>query len=228
MTLGRWSATAGALCFLLAATAAPAKEGSMYPPAARAPEGTVATAAPIASAIGRSVLDRGGSAIDAAASIVFGLNVARPQSCGIGGGGFMVYRSATGETGALDFREAAPAAYTSSTLSGPGRHTAFTGHLTVGVPGTLAGMASALQRFGTISLPVALQPAERLARLGFHVPTSMTGAMARRQKDLALFPAAAAQYLKDGAPYAPGDTLKQPELAATLRRLMSEGPGALY
>src|SRR3954470_24474869 len=123
MTLGRWSATAGALRFLLAATAAPAKEGSMYRPATRAAGGIVATESPIASAIGRSGLDRGGNASDAAASIIFGLNVARPQSCGIGGGGFMVYRSATGETAALDFREAAPAAYTSTTLAGPGKHT---------------------------------------------------------------------------------------------------------
>src|SRR4051812_49572033 len=87
MRLGRWSATAGALCFLPAATAAPAKEGSKYRPAARGAGGVVATESPIASAIGRSVLDRGGNAIDAAASIVFGLNVVRPQSCGIGGGG---------------------------------------------------------------------------------------------------------------------------------------------
>src|SRR4051795_10032941 len=98
MTVRRWSATAGVLCFLLVAPAAAAKEGSMYRPAARGAGGVVASESPIASAIGRSLLDRGGNAIDAAASIVFGLNVVRPQSCGIGGGGVMGYPRAAGGT----------------------------------------------------------------------------------------------------------------------------------
>ncbi|MDX6716975.1 MAG: gamma-glutamyltranspeptidase / glutathione hydrolase [Baekduia sp.] len=213
---------------LIAPASASAVQGSRYHEGASGTAGVVASESPAAARAGRDALARGGNAIDAAVTTVLALGVARPQSCGIGGGGFMVYRSPDGRVRTLDFREIAGAAMKADSLSGPGLHKTFTGHLTVGVPGTLAGMATALQRFGTISLPVALQPAERLARIGFHVPTSMSGAMARRQKDLALFPAAAAQYLKDGAPYAPGDTLKQPELAATLRRLMREGPGALY
>jgi gamma-glutamyltranspeptidase/glutathione hydrolase len=213
---------------LIAPASASAVQGSRYHEGASGTAGVVASESPAAARAGRDALARGGNAIDAAVTTVLALGVARPQSCGIGGGGFMVDRSPDGKVRTLDFREIAGAAMKADSLSGPGLHKTFTGHLTVGVPGTLAGMASALQRFGTISLPVALQPAERLARLGFHVPTSMSGAMARRQKDLALFPAAAAQYLKDGAPYAPGDTLRQPELAATLRRLMREGPGALY
>ncbi|HWI74742.1 MAG TPA: gamma-glutamyltransferase, partial [Baekduia sp.] len=150
------------------------------------------------------------------------------QSCGIGGGGFMVYRSPDGKVRALDFRETAGAAMTATSLSGPGLHKTFTGHLTVGVPGTLAGMASALDRFGTISLKDALTPAEQLARVGFRVPTSLSGAMARRAKDIALFPATAKQYLRDGAPYQPGEVLRQPELSKSLRRIMTEGPKALY
>ncbi|HMJ36786.1 MAG TPA: gamma-glutamyltransferase [Baekduia sp.] len=213
---------------LIVPSSASAVEGSRYHDGVSGTAGVIATESPAAARAGRDVLARGANAIDAAATTVFALGVARPQSCGIGGGGFMVYRSPGGKVRTLDFRETAGAAMKPDSLVGPGLHKTFTGHLTVGVPGTLAGMSSALQRYGTLSLPVALQPAERLARIGFHVPTSMSGAMARRQKDLALFPAAAAQYLKDGAPYAPGDTLRQPELAATLRRLMREGPGALY
>ncbi|HEV7753397.1 MAG TPA: gamma-glutamyltransferase [Baekduia sp.] len=213
---------------LIVPASASAVQGSRYHEGVSGTAGVVATESPAAARAGRDALARGGNAIDAAVTTVLALGVARPQSCGIGGGGFMVYRSPDGKVRTLDFREIAGAAMKADSLSGPGLHKTFTGHLTVGVPGTLAGMASALQRFGTISLPDALQPAERLARIGFRVPTSMSGAMARRQKDLALFPAAAAQYLQDGAPYAPGDTLKQPELAATLRRLMREGPGALY
>jgi gamma-glutamyltranspeptidase/glutathione hydrolase len=216
-----------ALALIVPATAS-ATQGSRYHDGVSGTAGVIATESPAAARAGRAALARGGNAIDAAVTTVLALGVARPQSCGIGGGGFMVYRSPDGKVRTLDFRETAGAAMQADSLSGPGLHRTFTGHLTVGVPGTLAGMSSALQRFGTIPLDVALQPAERLARLGFHVPTSMAGAMARRQKDLALFPAAAAQYLKDGAPYAPGDTLTQPELAATLRRLMREGPAALY
>jgi gamma-glutamyltranspeptidase/glutathione hydrolase len=213
---------------LIAPSSASAVQGSRYHDGVSGTAGVIATESPAAARAGRDVLARGGNAIDAAVTTVFALGVARPQSCGIGGGGFMVYRSPDGKVRTLDFRETAGAAMKADALVGPGLHKTFTGHLTVGVPGTLAGMSSALQRFGTLSLPVALRPAERLARLGFHVPTSMSGAMARRQKDLALFPAAAAQYLKDGAPYPPGDTLKQPVLAATIRRLMREGTGAMY
>src|SRR3954466_11602656 len=229
MKVRRWSATAVALCFLLAVPGAAAKEGSMYRPVARGAGGVVASESPIASAIGRSVLDRGGNAIDAAASVVFGLNVARPQSCGIGGGGFMVYRSATGETAALDFREAAPAAYTSSTLSGPGRHTAFTGHLTVGVPGTLAGVAAALQRYGTISLTDAIEPARNAAQKGFPVPDSLSQAMGQHAARLRQYPAAADQFLVGGAaPYPTGSTLVQPDLAKSLALIQRDGPDALY
>src|SRR3954453_22400604 len=202
MKVRRWSATAGVLWFFLVASGAAAKEGSMYRPAARGAGGVVASESPIASAIGRSLLDRGGNAIDAAASMVFGLNVVRPQSCGIGGGGFMVYRSATGEAAALDFREAAPAAYTPTTLQGPGRHTAFTGHLTVGGPGTLAGVAAALQRYGTISLADAIEPARRLAADGVAVPESLSEAMAQNEERLRQYQAAADQFLVGGAaPY---------------------------
>ena len=121
--------------------------------------GVVATESPAAARAGRDVLARGGNAIDAAVSTVFALGVARPQSCGIGGGGFMLYRSPDGKVRALDYRETAGAAMKVDSLSGPGLHKTFTGHLTVGVPGTLAGMASALERFGTIPLRDALAPA---------------------------------------------------------------------
>src|SRR4051812_38931842 len=229
MTLGRWSAAAGALCFLLVVAAAPAKEGSMYRPAARGAGGIVATESPIASSIGRAVLDRGGNAVDAAASIVFGLNVARPQSCGIGGGGFMVYRGATGETAALDFREAAPAAYTKTTLAGPGKHTAFTGHLTVGVPGALAGVAAALQRYGTISLADAIEPARNLAEKGFPVPDSLSQAMGQNAPRLRQYQAAADQFLVGGAaPYPSGSTLAQPDPAETPARIPRDGPHPRY
>jgi gamma-glutamyltranspeptidase/glutathione hydrolase len=222
------AALLGAVACFIPGSVASAVQGSRYHEGVSGTAGVVATESPAAARVGRAVLARGGNAIDAAAATVFALGVARPQSCGIGGGGFMVYRSPDGKVRALDFRETAGAAMKADSLAGPGLHKTFTGHLTVGVPGTLAGMASALDRFGTISLRDAVAPAEKLARVGFRVPTSLTGATARRAKDIALFPATARQYLKNGAPYQPGEVLRQPDLSRSLRRIMAEGPKALY
>jgi gamma-glutamyltranspeptidase/glutathione hydrolase len=172
--------TAVAVACFLPGSIASAVQGSRYHEGVSGTAGVVATESPAAARVGRAVLARGGNAIDAAAATVFALGVARPQSCGIGGGGFMVYRSPDGKVRALDFRETAPAAIKADTFVPPGLHKTFTGHLTVGVPGTLAGMASALDRFGTLSLSDALAPAAKIANDGFRVPTSLSGAMARR------------------------------------------------
>ncbi len=217
-----------ALLVLGTPVAAQAKEGSRLPVAAEGRLGVVSTESPAASRVGRAVLESGGNAIDAAAATVFALGVARPQSCGIGGGGFLVYRSASGKTRTLDYRETAPASYAPGTLDPPGLHKTFTGHLPVGVPGVVAGMDAALQRYGTRSLTASIAPAEALARQGIRVPTSLSGAMAANAARLRLYPTAAAQFLKGGQPYAPGDMLVQAELAATYRRLMRGGPKALY
>ena len=129
------------------------------------------------SEAGLQVLDAGGNAMDAAVTMAFALGITRPQSCGLGGGGFLVYRGASGETAALDFREMAPAAITPETFAGQGLHKIFTGHTTVGVPGTVAGMQAALESYGTISLADAIAPAEQLAREGFEVPESLSEEM---------------------------------------------------
>jgi gamma-glutamyltranspeptidase/glutathione hydrolase len=174
------------------------------------------------------VLESGGNAVDAAAATVFALNVARPQSCGIGGGGFMLYRSRTGRVRALDFRETAGAAATPRMFAGPGLHRDFTGHLTVGVPGVVAGMDAALARYGTRTLAETIAPAERLARAGFRVPQSMTSAIQTEADRIVKFPGTAAVFLRDGRPLPAGSTFRQPELAATFRRLMRGGADAFY
>jgi gamma-glutamyltranspeptidase / glutathione hydrolase len=219
-----------ALCFVIAMVpaGAGAVQGSRYHEGVSGTAGVVATESPAAARAGRAVLAEGGNAVDAAVTTVFALNAARPQSCGIGGGGYMLYRSPDGKVRALDFREIAPAAFKNDTLVPPGLHKTFTGHLTVGVPGTLAGMASALQRFGTIALPEALAPAEKLAQNGVHVTTSLSGAMARRAKDIRLFRAAQGIYLRNGAPYAPGELLVNKDLARTFRMISRDGIGAFY
>lgn len=217
---------------LTCATAAfaedPDPRGTQFRPAARGAGGAISTESPAASEVGLGVLDDGGNAMDAAVATVFALNVARPQSCGIGGGGFMVYRSADGETAALDFRETAPAAMTPDAFTGDGIYNTYTGHKTVGVPGTVAGMDAALGRYGTMSLAEAIAPAENLARDGVEVQPALADEMAANSERLALFPAAAEQFLKDGEPYEAGDTLVQPELADTLALIASDGPDAFY
>ena len=166
------------MLMLLIVSGAGAVEGSRYEEAVRSGGGVISSESTAASEAGLQVLDEGGNAMDAAVTTTFALGVARPQSCGIGGGGFLIYRSADGETAALDFRETAPAAVTPETFAEQGLHKTFTGHTTVGVPGTVAGMQAALDSYGTISLADAIAPAERLAREGFEVPNSLSEEMA--------------------------------------------------
>ncbi|MCW3065282.1 MAG: Gamma-glutamyltranspeptidase [Solirubrobacterales bacterium] len=218
-----------ALLAAVLAVPSAAVQGSRFRPATTSPLGIVATESPAAGAVGRDVLDRGGNAIDAAVATVFAINVARPQSCGIGGGGFMTYRPAHEPPAALDFREMAPAAYTPTTLTGPGLYQTYTGHLPVGLPGTLAGMNAALRRYGTISLREALRPAIRMARRGVVVTPALSASMAANAARLKLFPAAAAQFLVGGqTPYPAGSILRQPDLARSLELIARHGPDAFY
>jgi gamma-glutamyltranspeptidase / glutathione hydrolase len=212
-----------------ALTTASAKEGSRFRPAVSGRLGVVATENEQAARVGRRVLERGGNAIDAAASTVFAMGVSRPQSCGLGGGGFLVYRGRTGRAATLDFRETAPAAFAPQTLQGPGLHKTFTGHLTVGAPGVVRGMAKALRRYGTISLARAIAPAERMARRGVTVTPALSESMAENADRLKLFPAAARQYLIGSErPYPAGSTLRQPDMATSLSLIRRKGPRAFY
>jgi gamma-glutamyltranspeptidase / glutathione hydrolase len=213
---------------VLAAAPAPASQGSRFRPAVHGRLGVVATESPAAGRVGQRVLDRGGNAVDAAVATVFALNVARPQSCGIGGGGFAVYRRADARVATVDFRERAPFRFTPRTLTPPGLHRSFTGHLTVGVPGTVAGMDLLLRRYGTRTLAQSIAPAAALASRGVRVTHSLSAAMAANAARLRLFPGAAAQYLRRGGAYPPGSLLRQPALARTLQLIARHGPGAFY
>src|SRR3954463_6590938 len=157
----------------VAALPAHAKEGTQFHPGATGTLGVVASESPAAARVGRGVLEAGGNAIDAAAGTAFALHVARPQGCGIGGGGFLVYRSRTGKVRTLDFREIAPAAIRADQFQGNGIYKQFTGHTTVGVPGVVAGMDAALARYGSLSFAQALAPAEELARNGVRVTRTL-------------------------------------------------------
>jgi gamma-glutamyltranspeptidase/glutathione hydrolase len=200
--------------------------------AVRAIHGMVVTTDELASAVGVQVLRAGGNAVDAAVAVHFALAVVNPEAGNIGGGGFMVVRLADGASAALDFRERAPLAATRDMyLDSAGNPTAgsLEGHLASGVPGSVAGMWAAHQRFGSAPWEELVQPAIDLAA-GFAVGERLSGSFTRgRVELLAGFPASAAQFLsRGGQPPLVGDTLRQPDLAATLARIRDRGADGFY
>lgn len=207
---------------------AAAREGSRFRPLVKSDRGIVATESKPAARVGVRVLREGGNAIDAAVATVFAIGVSRPQSCGVGGGGFLVYRGADGRTAALDFRETAPQAFTPNVFSGDGIFNDYSGHRTVGVPGVVDGMWEALHRLGTVGWSRVVAPAERLALRGVPVTRSMARDMREEGDRLRLFPRAASIYLEDGRPYEPGDVLRQRGYARSLHRIRMRGPRAFY
>lgn len=208
---------------------AAATEGSLYREAVSSSGGVVASVSQQAGEVGVRILDRGGNAIDAAVATTLAVGVTRPDLCGIGGGGFLAYRSADGDVATLDFREEAPAAITPDAYQGAGIYRSFTGHKTIGAPGTVAGMAKAAGRFGTMPLAKLIQPARRLAADGVVVTEDLSASMAANSERLRLFPASARIYLVEGtAPYPPGSTLVQKGYARSLRLIERRGPRAFY
>ncbi len=197
-----------------------------------ADSGMVVTTDELASRVGVDVLRAGGTAVDAAVAVQFALAVVNPEAGNIGGGGFLVLREAGGATAALDFRERAPAAATRDMfLDEAGNLTdrSVVGHLAVAVPGTVRGMWEAHQRYGTLPWAELLAPAVRLAD-GFPVrPRFLHSLGPDMVEALSAFSASAAQFLpREGQPPVLGDTLRQPDLAATLRRIQHEGPDGFY
>ena len=186
---------------------------------------------PLASAIGRDVLRRGGNAIDAAVAVGFALAVVHPEAGNIGGGGFLLYRTGTGRVHGLDFRERAPAASTPTMFVGPdGRDNgkSQTGHLASGVPGSVAGLSEAHRRFGKLPWKTLLDPAIQLARDGFVIDEYRNHSIADDTTRLKRFPASAAQFLPGGAPPLVGSTFKQPELARTLTAIRDRREAGFY
>ena len=204
--------------------------GSRYQGAVVSGDGAVASASPEASAVGVGVLAGGGNAVDAAVATVFAVGVVAQESCGIGGGGFLLYRGADGTAAALDFRETAPAGLPPD-FESAARRFRGTGHQVVGVPGTVAGMAAAAQRFGTRPFGELLEPAVGLAERGLRYSRFQIQVLKAERERLAANDEARRLYLDDGAvpaPYPVGRARLQPELAATLRTLARQGPDAFY
>jgi gamma-glutamyltranspeptidase / glutathione hydrolase len=200
--------------------------------AVRAPKGMVVSDEKLASDAGVEIMKRGGNAIDAAVAVAFALAVVEPEAGNIGGGGFMLVRLANGPTSFIDYRETAPAKASRNMYLRPDGtvdpQASIVGYRSIAVPGTVAGMALAVQRYGSMTLGQVMEPAIRLAENGFPVEPRLAQLFRHSAESLGQFDASRRIFLKNGAYYSPGELLKQPELAATLRRIAKNGPAEFY
>jgi gamma-glutamyltranspeptidase/glutathione hydrolase len=189
----------------------------------------VASDAPLASQAGVEIMQRGGNAVDAAVAVGFALAVVYPEAGNIGGGGYMVIRMADGRSAALDYREIAPLAATRDMyLDERGNLTdkRLVGPLASGVPGAVAGLTSALAKFGTMPLTDVMAPAIRYAEEGFVVDTALARSLAVAAPLIGKF--AGASRFGPSASLHTGSRVVQPELARTLRRIAERGAPGFY
>ena len=211
-----------------AAPKAPAKD-----PVAVGRGGAVSSVDPYATEIGLNVLRRGGNAVDAAVATAAALGVTEPYSAGIGGGGFFVYYDAhTGKVHTIDGRETAPAAMEEDSFLEAGAPIPFaeavTSGLSVGVPGTPATWALALDRWGSTNLRQALRPAAQLARRGFVVDETFREQTAANAQRFAAFTSTRELFLPGGEPPEVGSVLRNRDLARTYTLLGKRGTDYLY
>ncbi len=210
-------------------------EGSPAAPAQSASRAVIVASEPLAAQVGVEILRAGGNVMDAAVAVGFALAVTYPQAGNLGGGGFLLYRRASdGATTFIDFRERAPRKTTPELFMGPDGKPDMeriqSGPLSVGVPGSPAGLCLAARRFGTLPLPKLVAPAVRLARDGFPVSPALAKSLARawEWETINEDPVAAATFGHDGRPLREGEILRQPDLAKVLESIGRHGPQAFY
>jgi gamma-glutamyltranspeptidase/glutathione hydrolase len=196
----------------------------------------VASTSVIASQVGVDILKQGGNAVDAAVAVAFALAVTHPAAGNLGGGGFMMIRLKSGKTTAIDYREMAPAAATRNVyldkngnlIQGEGG--SLVGYRAAGVPGTVRGMALALEKYGSgkFYMPQLILPAMRLARDGFIVNRELANSLRGSSDYLSQYAETKRIYLNNGKFYNEGELFRQPELAATFGRIYKSGPNEFY
>jgi len=223
---------------LALAQVAPVVHVPLIPPARGivAQHGMVVAQESRAARIGIEILDRGGNAVDAAVAVGFALAVTYPRAGNIGGGGFMVIHLAKDNRDiAIDYREAAPAAATATMFldakGEPDPAKSRESGLAVGVPGTVAGLALAREKYGSgkLSLADLIAPSIRLAQQGFPVEDDTVDSLPRAAKRIARWPSSSGILLKNGGkPLEAGDRLIQFDLADTLQSIAHDGPRAFY
>jgi len=192
----------------------------------------VVTDEELGSQAGVEILKRGGNAIDAAVAVAFALAIVEPSAGNIGGGGFMLIRLADGKATFLDYRETAPGKATRDMYIGKDgkldEEASVIGYRSVAVPGTVAGLELALKTYGTMKLSEVMAPAIRLAEEGFRVSEKLAADLDEESPGLQAFPNSRRIFLNAGGKFKPGDTLKEPELAATLKRMAKNGSEEFY
>lgn len=216
------------ICFLFDSTASLAFTRSPV----TADNGMVVTSQHLASDVGIDILRQGGNAVDAAVAVGYALAVTNPCCGNIGGGGFATLHLADGRDVFLNFRETAPLAATETMfLDANGevvKDLSLKGYLAVAVPGTVLGLDTLLQKYGTLPRDKVMAPAIRLAEEGFVLTQGDADILAASAKSLAEQPNVASIFLKDGKPLAAGERLVQKKLAATLKLIAADGPDAFY
>ena len=207
---------------------------NLYGRSAEGKNGVVAAAKPEVSQIGIDVLKNGGNAVDAAIATAFAISVFEPNASGIGGGGFILIRMAkTGKTVVIDYREKAPGKATPDMFTLDENGKVVNDEITIGgkasgVPGTVAGLLKALEDYGTMKREDVMAPAIKYAKEGIPVTVNLEGIIKDNYEKIVKFEETASIFLKDGLPYEIGDTIKNPDLAATLEKIAKDGKKAFY
>ena len=233
MSLAAKSVWAVALSACLAFTGAPALARQPgYQETAHGNKGMIAAVEPFAAEAGLEIFRQGGNAVDAAVAVAFALAVTHPQAGNLGGGGFMLIHLADGTDVMVDFRETAPGAATADMYLGPdgklAKGASTHGWRSAGVPGSVAGLTLALEKYGTLPLETVMAPAVRLARKGFPVSTRLAQQLRENAPRLSRNAESRRIFLREGKYYEPGEKLVQKDLARTLRRIAKKGPSEFY
>ncbi|MCC6897568.1 MAG: gamma-glutamyltransferase [Polyangiaceae bacterium] len=193
----------------------------------RATAGAIVAVDPEAARLGARVLEDGGNAVDAAVAVAFVLAVTHPSAGNIGGGGFMLVRPKAGPTTAIDFRETAPASLPRDAFDAMIASDGI-GPVSVGVPGTVRGLALAHQKFGKLPWAKLVEPAKRLAERGHRIRSREAQTIAWSWALLKKDPAAAAEFGDGKGPRKEKDTLIRKDLAITLGRIAERGAAGFY
>lgn len=197
-----------------------------------AAQAMVVSAYPDASNIGKAILEKGGNAFDAMVATELALAVVHPKAGNIGGGGFLVYRLKDGTTGSLDYREQAPlAAHKDMYLDSIGNvipGLSEKGAMSVGVPGTVAGIVTAHEKFGKLPLSELVTPAITLCENGYKLTKYHAKYLNDFQKQLKAHTRYDHEYIAKDKPFEAGQIIKRPELAATLKRIKENGRAGFY
>jgi gamma-glutamyltranspeptidase/glutathione hydrolase len=220
-----------ALVLLLSVTAAQAANAPIEFSDVIAENGMVAAANRLASEAGVEILKKGGNAVDAAVATALALNVVEPNASGVGGGGFATVRLKDGNIYCWDFREVAPASATKDLFSSEQSKKekwSEVGGKSVGVPGSVAGLFTMLEKYGTMTFAEVAAPAIRLADEGFEADALLVSMVKDNFEKISTYNPDGTPYTPGGLPLEEGQLLRQPELAATFRLLADKGTSVFY